>query len=138
VNEPDAAVMSKLQEIFKSFYEIKLAILFGSFASGKQNKESDIDIGVAAKHPITSDNKMEIIKTISLEFGRSVDVVDLQLKHEPILSQIITKGKVIYCDDRKLYAEFIKTVVYDAADFLPLRSRILEERRKAWIESVDK
>jgi len=76
-----------------------------------------------------------MIEKLSQISGRSIDLIDLQTKREPIFSQAITKGQLIFCHDTKLYAELIKTVMFNAADFLPLRLRILKERRQAWINN---
>ena len=78
---------------------------------------------------------MEIITALAQAFSRTVDLIDLQSKKEPIFSQAITKGKMIFCQDTKLYAELMKTAMFNAADFLPYRARILRERRQAWINS---
>jgi len=125
----------KLKKTLCKFPELKLAILFGSFATEQQHQESDIDIAVASDAVLAPERKMQIIEAIAQLTKRSVDLVDLQMKQEPIFSQAITKGKVILCHDRNFYAEFIKQVMYNAADFMPLRARILSERRKAWINS---
>lgn len=126
-------IEEQLKQTLSVFSELKLIILFGSFAANKQKPNSDIDVGVAADEVLTSERKMQMIETIALSFHRSVDLIDLQLKQEPVLSQVITKGKLVFCSDRKLYAELIKTVMFDEADFLPLRARILKERREKWL-----
>ena len=78
---------------------------------------------------------MKIIDAIAQVVARPVDLIDLQQKQEPILTQVITKGKKLFCHDTTLYAELIKTVIFDAEDFLPLCSRILKERREKWLSS---
>ena len=124
-----------LKKTLNKFPELKLALLFGSAANERQNNESDIDIAVASDAVLTSGRKIQMINAIAQLTKRPVDLIDLQMKQEPIFSQAITKGVLILCNDRSLYAELIKHVVYNAADFMPLRSRILTERRKSWINS---
>ena len=135
MNNQQPPLIHQLKEALSQFPELKLAILFGSLSEGKETKESDLDIAVAAERQLTAEQKMKIIEALAQSFTRPVDLIDLQTKREPIFSRAITKGKLIYCLDSKLYAELIKTVMFNAADFLPLRSRILKERRKAWINS---
>jgi len=131
----DQVIEQKLIEALSKYTELKLVILFGSFATGKQTEQSDIDIGVAAKTKLTADKKLEIIKAIAKVAQRPVDLVDLQQKQQPIMTQVMTSGKKLYCHDTALYAELIKTVICDAEDFLPLRSRILKDRRERWLNS---
>jgi len=135
MNEQNQSIENKLTEMLSSFPELKLAILFGSFAAGKQTAQSDVDIAVAAETKLSPEKKLKIIEAVAQIVTRPVDLIDLQLKHEPVLTQAITKGKKLFCYDTALYAELIKTVVFDAADFLPLRARILKERRERWLNS---
>jgi len=125
----------KLRKILCNFPELKLAILFGSCAAGRQNRDSDIDIAVASHAVLTLASKMRMIEAIAQSTKRPVDLIDLNLRQEPIFSQAITKGQVILCRDKHLYVAFMQQVVYNAADFIPLRMRILSARRKSWINS---
>ena len=112
---------------------IQLAILFGSLSRGDHRSDSDLDLAVAGDAPLDNQEKEQLIENLALAFGRPVDLVDLRSVGLHILSEVITKGEVIYCIDRTLYAELIKRMLFDNADFAPYRNRILEERRKAWI-----
>ena len=135
MNDQDTTIVIQLRETLSAFPELKLAILFGSFAKGKETKHSDLDVAVAAERPLNAEQKIQMIEKLSQISGRSIDLIDLQTKRETIFSQAITKGQLIFCHDTKLYAEIIKTVMFNAADFLPLRSRILKDRRHAWINN---
>ena len=130
-----AAIAKEIEKTLKQFPAIKLAILFGSLSQGTAHADSDIDVAVAADTVLNSEQKTQLINAIAQSTARPVDLIDLQQKREPVFGQAITKGKLIFCHDHKLYAELIKTVMFNAADFLPYRSRILKERRKAWINN---
>ncbi len=125
----------ELKSTLEAFSYLKLAIVFGSFARGNPRQESDIDLGVSAGRLLTAEEKMQIISGVAERFGRPVDLVDLQTKQEPILTQVLSKGRLLFCRDRRLYAELIKTMWYDQVDFLPYRNRILKARRERWINS---
>lgn len=114
---------------------IKLAILFGSISRGQETTTSDLDIALAADRPFSAQDKLNFIETLGQISGRPVDLIDLQVTHSPLLKQILTKGKLIYCLDRSLYAEIIKRMLFDEADIMPYRERILRERRQKWISS---
>lgn len=114
---------------------IKLAVLFGSVSRGKEHFESDLDIAVAGDHVLSATEKFELIRALADISGRAIDLVDLKLYQEPLLSKVLTTGKLIYCADRHLYAELIKRMLFDQADFMPLRTMALKRRRKAWIKS---
>lgn len=122
---------SRLIALLSQYPEIKLAILFGSQATGNVRSDSDIDLGILAQAPLTADFKLQLIQTIGAEFGRPVDIVDLYHVPEPITGQVF-KGIRLIGDDAA-YAELLTRHLLNVADFLPLHQRILTERRNRWI-----
>jgi predicted nucleotidyltransferase len=126
-----STVRAKLTTLLAGFPEIRLAIVFGSMATGKQRADSDIDLAVLTASPMSSEFKMDLISLVAAELGRPVDVVDLWTAGEPILGEVF-KGQRILGEDA-VYATLLTRHLLDSADFLPLRQRILDERRAAWI-----
>ena len=120
-----------LARILSNFPEFKVAILFGSRATGSATPQSDIDLALLADTPIDSARKLQLMETIGAQLGSPVDIVDLYHAAEPILGQVL-KGKRLLGDNAS-YARLITRHVHNVADFLPLRRRILTERRDAWI-----
>jgi predicted nucleotidyltransferase len=112
--------------------DIVLAILFGSVAAGKECADSDIDIAVDAGRVLTAREKMSLISKLAEVVGRPTDLVDLHIVGEPLLGQILHYGQRILGSDTS-YANLIRKHLFDQADFLPYRQRILLERRQAWI-----
>jgi uncharacterized protein len=110
---------------------LALAILFGSRASGTARADSDVDIAILLNAPISLERKQSIIESIAAELGCPVDVVDLFEAPEPVLGEVL-KGERLF-GDNATYARLLTRHVINAADFLPLRQRILDERRSAWI-----
>jgi predicted nucleotidyltransferase len=113
--------------------EIRLAILFGSLATGQGRYDSDVDLAIDAGQPLEIQAKMALMEELAERTGRPVDLIDLRTIGEPLLGQILKHGKRILGEDG-LYAELIKRHVFDEADFMPYYRRILRERRSAWIE----
>lgn len=123
----------KLVSALGAYPDIRLAILFGSNARGTARFDSDLDVGVAARQPLPAELRMRLIGDFAELAGRPVDLVDLQAAGIPILTQVLTTGRLILCADTSVYAELMKRVVFEQADFMPLRARLLEERRRSWI-----
>jgi len=111
--------------------EIKLAILFGSLANGKASRESDLDIAVDAGRVLTPSEKISLISELAIKTGRPIDLIDIHAIGEPLLGQILQYGKKIL-GSNEYYTKIIRRHLYDQADFLPYRNRILAERRQAW------
>lgn len=112
--------------------EIRLAILFGSMATGEGHHDSDVDLAIDAGQPLEANAKMSLIAEIAESTGRPVDLIDLRTIGEPLLGQILKHGKRLKGQDG-IYAELIKRHLFDEADFMPYYRGILRERRNAWI-----
>ena len=123
---------ARLNEVLAHFPEIVLAVLFGSVASGHQRADSDLDIAVAAYRPLTAGEKLAMIRALADRIGRPVDLIDLRVVPEPLLGQIVRHGRRVLGSDT-LYGELISRHVFEQADFMPYRTRLLAERRMAWI-----
>jgi hypothetical protein len=76
---------------------------------------------------------MNITEALAVKLKRAIDIVDLKETTGTLLHQILTKGQLVYCTDRILYAELIKKMLYNQADMMPYHNRILKERREQWI-----
>lgn len=112
--------------------DIRLAILFGSLVAGKARAESDLDLAVDAGRCLTADEKIALISELAESTGRPIDLVDIHAAGEPLLGQVLKHGKRIFGSDTH-YGNLIRRHVFDQADYLPYRNRILAERRRAWI-----
>lgn len=121
-----------LKEALEQFPQVSLAVLFGSVASGRQQPQSDLDIAVAADRPLTATEKIAIINALAERTGRTIDLVDLNGVAEPLLGQVVRHGRRILGSDT-LYGELINRHLIEQADFMPYRTRLLAERRLAWI-----
>lgn len=111
---------------------VRLAIVFGSLAKGTQKPGSDLDIAVALDQAMSVQQHIDLIGALALATGRPIDLVDLRTAGEPLLGQIMQHGRRILGSD-VLHAQYMTRHVMDAADFMPYQTRILEERRQAWI-----
>ncbi len=112
--------------------ELRLVIVFGSLASGKARRNSDLDIAVSAAHPLTAAEKLELTGDLAEATGRPVDVIDLRTAGEPLLGQILSGGRRIAGSDEE-YAALVTRHLIDSADFLPYLNRMLAEQRKTWM-----
>jgi predicted nucleotidyltransferase len=122
----------QLREVFAHFPEIVLVVLFGSVAAGSQRADSDLDIAVAADHSLTVEDKLSLIGFLAERTGRAIDLIDLNVVTEPLLGQVLRHGRRILGSDTR-YGKLISRHLFEQADFMPYRTRVLAERRMAWI-----
>lgn len=123
--------LSAIGDVLRHHPDIQLAIVFGSLAAGEEHWESDIDIAVDTGRPLTPTGKVALIEEIAEKTGRPVDLIDLRTVGEPLLGEILKHGLRII-GSKSNYANLIRKHLFDTADFMPYRSRILRERRRAW------
>jgi predicted nucleotidyltransferase len=122
----------RIREVLNQLGGIRLAILFGSLATGRATAASDLDLAVLMDAPLSAATRMALIGDLSLAIGRPVDLIDLKTTGEPVLGQILKHGVRLFGSESD-YAELIKRHLFDEADFTPYRRRILTERRRQWI-----
>lgn len=121
-----------IRQVLMQRGDIRLAILFGSLAMGGATAKRDLDLAVLMQTPLSAEIKMALIGDLSLATERPVDLIDLRTAGEPVLGQILKHGVRILGSDSD-YAELIKRHLFEEANFMPYRRRILTERRQAWI-----
>jgi len=130
----DSSLAQQLTTLLSRYPVIKLAILFGSQADPARTKhfDSDIDLAIMTAEPVSSHFKMELIQAISTELDRPVDIVVINDAPEPILGEVLKGQRLL--GDHNTYAQLLTRHLLNVADFLPLRQRILKERRDRWMQ----
>lgn len=123
---PDTPMIQRLKEFFSARDDIALAILYGSFTSGKAGKTSDVDIAIAGgpgrRDRLSLEKRLELQGRLSLAFDREVDLVDLAQAQGLFLHRIITGGRVIK-DSVALRLALQKEALYFMADTWPILKR---------------
>ncbi|QFU23426.1 nucleotidyltransferase domain-containing protein [Shewanella eurypsychrophilus] len=79
------AVRSKLPNL-------KLIYLFGSYASGEQHPESDLDIAILPNKALDNITRWDIAQELASEFDVDVDLIDLNCASTVLCQQVITQG----------------------------------------------
>ena len=102
--------------------------LFGSRASGKARKYSDIDIAALYDEKVDkkeyTDKRIEIMTAVSELLDREVDVVVLN-QAPPILKYHILKyGMRLYERSNRQEHSFEVQAIQEYFDFLPIRNRM--------------
>ena len=126
-------LLTDLRELLSRQNDIRLSIVHGSVADGRETAESDLDIAVLADRPLTPERKIALIDALADISGRPIDLIDLCTAGEPLLGRILQQGTRL-TGSNSTWATLVSKHLFDAADFLPYRNRMLRERREAWIK----
>lgn len=122
-----STLIQKLEIYFAAQRDVSLALLYGSFAIGTQNKSSDIDIAVHTAESASIERLIDIQTDICALCHREVDVLDLRRAEGTILCQAIGQGIKIK-NDSMLFSYYNLKAIYFHEDFLP-SFRIMQEAK---------
>jgi predicted nucleotidyltransferase len=128
------AVRDILKDYFETKSEVVAAYLFGSYARGKEEPSSDIDVAVLFNKNDDSFCR-RTRETLLLELSRvtrkDVDVVVLNSANLTVLQQVFSRGICLMANDKQRLAVFKMVAFSEIADFAYFRtgmeSRFVEE-----------
>lgn len=107
----------KLKVFLDRDQNVVFALIFGSYAEGRQKKASDIDIGIYFVQPPEGIKLLTLINVLSELAGREVDVVVLN-NAPPFLRHQIMKNRVILTiKDMAVYAKFREKTISDYDEY---------------------
>lgn len=93
---------------------------FGS--QGTARPDSDIDLAVLARKPMSAERLFHLAQELAVRLGRNVDLLDLRSTTTVLRAQIISTGRCLKSHDNQARAEF---EMYAYSDY----ARLNEERR---------
>lgn len=106
---------------------LEFAYLFGSYAAGTANEESDVDVAIRAGAKLSLDERIRIAGAVADGIKKEVDLVDLWDANDTLKMQVIDKGRLLYSVSPQKVAEF---EMYSLSDYIrlnELRQAILED-----------
>ena len=95
---------------------------FGSQAQGTARRDSDIDLAVLTRTPISAERLFHLAQELAVRLGRNVDLLDLRSTTTVMRAQIISTGRCLNSHDDQARTEF---EMYAYSDY----ARLNEERR---------
>jgi len=94
----------KIAKIAKKF-QLKLIVIFGSFVSGKNRKNSDLDIAVLGLRDVSFKEQINLINELSQIFNKNVDLSVLN-KANPLLLFQVSKNPILLYGSREEFLKF--------------------------------
>lgn len=117
-----------IKNYFFSQKNVVCVYLFGSAAAEKENKFSDVDIGVIFSGDISreqySQMSLSIMDDLSRILDKDVDVVVLNQAAAFLKFQIIKSGLRIYEQQHRKSRDFEARAIIEYFDFLPVRRKL--------------
>ncbi|HAT74356.1 MAG: hypothetical protein US30_C0018G0002 [Candidatus Moranbacteria bacterium GW2011_GWF2_36_839] len=99
-------------------YKLKMVIVFGSFASGKNRKDSDLDLGVLSEKEISFETQITLINEFSQIFKKNIDLSVLN-RANPLLLFEASRNAVLLFGNQKDFFEFRLRAFHAYNDYQP-------------------
>jgi len=114
-------ITQEIREFLDKRGEVSLAFIFGSFAEGRLNKESDVDIALLFRVEPDISTLTDIMNWISVIVKRDVDIVVLNNASPIIRMQVLRKGRLLKKVDERIYCDFYLRTVKEYDDIKIIR-----------------
>lgn len=123
-----------LQTFLQKHPEILLLGYFGSYAKGTARPDSDIDICIATHRNLPAEVKIQYLNELTLLLRKEIDLLDLHSATGVILKEALHTAKWMQ-KDPLIFAQILKRMLFDQADFQPYYQRMLKGKRERFLKS---
>ena len=106
-----------LSEYFNNDSNVSFALIFGSYASGRQTKLSDLDIAIYFDNPPDGLDLLSLINTISDLIGIEVDLAVLNNASAFLRHQVMKNYVALTIKDRVNYRRFREKTITDYDEY---------------------
>ena len=106
-----------LSEYFNNASNVSFALIFGSYASGRQTKLSDLDIAIYFDNPPDGLDLLSLINTLSDLIGIEVDLAVLNNASAFLRHQVMKNYVVLTIKDRVNYRRFREKTITDYDEY---------------------
>ena len=120
-----------LQSILNFYPDIQGVYLFGSYDTGNERPDSDIDLALLLPFPSavrTKDLPLSPCRVdLETKLERNVDLINLRLTNTVLQNEIVNAGRLIFVQEPEAIHEFEMRVLSDYQKLNEERKDILED-----------
>ncbi|OGI25155.1 MAG: hypothetical protein A3J76_03045 [Candidatus Moranbacteria bacterium RBG_13_45_13] len=115
-------------------HRLELVMLFGSFASGENRKDSDLDIAVLGKNNISLRKTLAISRELSFIFEKEVDLSVMNQANPLLLHQVEQNAILLSGRDEKFFEFKLRAFrrYHDYAPYFEMETRLNRELIKQY------
>lgn len=126
-------IIGKMEHHLQNHPDIALAILYGSAASGRLSRRSDVDLAVCGVDGLTTESCLDLSLALSQELDREVSVIDLEKMEGVILQEVLTKGIVLKRYPAVMARHILRLQEFNE-DILPFHKMAFQILKKRYVE----
>jgi predicted nucleotidyltransferase len=115
---------------------VRLAVLFGSQATGNTHAQSDVDIAIWAEEPVVAERKLQWLVELETIFANDVSLVFVSPRLDPTLGfEIVKHGQLLFEQVEELWLIERSRLWHAYNDSLPFR-RAARQQLKQFIKEI--
>jgi predicted nucleotidyltransferase len=104
--------------------------VFGSVATGRDRRDSDLDLAILARHPIPARTLYNLARQLEVDLDVDVDLVDVSSASTVLQKEVIEKGRVIFRGDDAAIRDFAARTLSEYGHFRERIAPILRSVRE--------
>ena len=125
------ALIDSLTRVLSAGPPLRLAVLFGSHATGRAQANSDVDVAILPRDPALSLKlELELAGQLSRSVGREVDLVRLDRASTLVRWEIARDGIVLVAEPKPEWVRFRASTASEHADLREALHRSAELFRR--------
>lgn len=113
---------------------LELALLFGSFASGENRKDSDLDIAVLGKKEISFKKSIDLTNEFTKVFHKNIDLAVLNHANPLLLHQVEQNSILLSGKEEKFFEFKLRAFrrYHDYAPYFEMEAQLNKELIKQY------
>ncbi len=116
-----------IEALRSMFGQLSAAYVFGSAATGRMGKDSDIDLAVDIGRALSGSERWEASQKLAVSLNRDVDLIDFRVASDVLRHQILTTGRRIYARDPVAQSSYEAAVLSEYLDFVARRAPLIQD-----------
>lgn len=116
--------------LYQNIENCEAIVLFGSYARGTQNAESDIDIAFKTTVSMTKKQIFELTQALEDLLKIEVDLINLDDIGDGFRYEILITGKVLYCQDELSFENYKLRMFREYLELNESRQMIIDRIKK--------
>ena len=117
------SVLEALRGCLAGRTDLRFVVLFGSFAKGKANAGSDVDLAIVPVGPFSLNDEGDLAEVVARATVRELDLVRLDRTEDIVLRREVAHGELVWESERGAFAAFRARAQVEWLDFEPVYTR---------------
>lgn len=128
--------VEKIKKALEKNQNVIFAYLYGSVATGKTHKFSDIDIAVYLQD-YTADNFLKILASLPTDIPYEIDVRVLNMAPPLLRYSIIKNGRLLFTRNNRMTKDFVYRTLVEALEIKEDIEKIIKAKLERFLNAYE-